>query len=147
MPPKSVVLDITPLISALLNVNGAPLFDLYVNVDLYDRTKSSVYLDLPTKHHEFLAKDQVKINQWSNLNFDLYNILKQFNELIIYNETFLNLYTFFYNNRLFSFCNSMYILYISNLLHMFCLRTTETYKDRVELKRLFGDSCQKIWVL
>ncbi|EZA60236.1 Endothelin-converting enzyme [Ooceraea biroi] len=61
IPPKSTAsIDITPLISALLKVNGAPLFDLYVNVDLYDRTKSSLYLDLPTKYqnHEFLAKDQ-----------------------------------------------------------------------------------------
>lgn len=63
LPPKSVVpIDITPLISALLKVNGAPLFDLYVDVDLYDRTKSSVYLDFPAKHqnYEFLAEDQVR---------------------------------------------------------------------------------------
>ncbi|XP_012226290.1 neprilysin-1 [Linepithema humile] len=57
---SAVPADITPLISALLKVNGAPLFDLYVDVDLYDRTKLSVYLDLPTKHqsYEFLAEDQ-----------------------------------------------------------------------------------------
>jgi len=64
-PKSKAPIDITSLISALLKLNGAPLFDLYVNVDLYDSTKSSVYLDLPTKfqNHEFLAKDQVKIIQ------------------------------------------------------------------------------------
>lgn len=62
LPPKSSVpTDITPLISALLKVNGAPFFDLYVDVDLYDRTKSSVYLDFPAKqNYEFLAEDQVR---------------------------------------------------------------------------------------
>ncbi|KAG5321089.1 NEP protein, partial [Pseudoatta argentina] len=61
LSPKSVVpTDITPLISALLKVNGAPFFDLYVDIDLYDRTKSSVYLDFPVKHqnYKFLAEDQ-----------------------------------------------------------------------------------------
>ncbi|XP_050464236.1 neprilysin-1-like [Cataglyphis hispanica] len=59
-PKREILNDITPLISALLKVNGAPLFDLHVDVDLYDRTKSSVYLDLPTKppYHEFLTEDQ-----------------------------------------------------------------------------------------
>jgi len=64
LSPKSVVpTDITPLISALLKVNGAPFFDLYVDIDLYDRTKSSVYLDFPVKHqnYKFLAEDQVRI--------------------------------------------------------------------------------------
>lgn len=60
-PNSAAPSDITPLISALLKVNGAPLFDLYVDVDLYDRTKSSVYLDFPIKHQtsEFLAENQV----------------------------------------------------------------------------------------
>ncbi|XP_011867543.1 PREDICTED: neprilysin-1 [Vollenhovia emeryi] len=61
LSPKSAVpIDITPLISSLLKVNGAPLFDLYVDVDLYDRTKSSVYLDFPAKYQncELLAEDQ-----------------------------------------------------------------------------------------
>ncbi|KAL0115549.1 hypothetical protein PUN28_010815 [Cardiocondyla obscurior] len=59
-PKSEAPTNITPLISALLKVNGAPLFDLYVDVDLYDRTKSSIYLDLPAKHqnYEFLAEDQ-----------------------------------------------------------------------------------------
>ncbi|KAI4501551.1 hypothetical protein M0802_003428 [Mischocyttarus mexicanus] len=53
LPPKSVVpVDITPLVSTLLRVNGAPLFDLYVDIDLYDRSRSSVFLDLPTKYQE-----------------------------------------------------------------------------------------------
>ncbi|TGZ54303.1 Endothelin-converting enzyme 1 [Temnothorax longispinosus] len=61
LPKSPESTDITSLISALLKVNGAPLFDLYVDVDLYDRTKSSVYLDFPAKHqnYEFLAEDQV----------------------------------------------------------------------------------------
>ncbi|KAG7200209.1 hypothetical protein KM043_000641 [Ampulex compressa] len=51
LPPKSAVpVDITPLVSALLRVNGAPLFDFYVDVDLYDRSRSSVFLDLPIKY-------------------------------------------------------------------------------------------------
>ncbi|XP_071650462.1 neprilysin-1 isoform X1 [Temnothorax longispinosus] len=60
LPKSPESTDITSLISALLKVNGAPLFDLYVDVDLYDRTKSSVYLDFPAKHqnYEFLAEDQ-----------------------------------------------------------------------------------------
>ncbi|XP_017883535.1 neprilysin-1-like isoform X2 [Ceratina calcarata] len=50
LPPKSIApADITPLVSMLLRVNGAPLFDFFVDVDLYDRSRSSVFLDLPTK--------------------------------------------------------------------------------------------------
>ncbi|OAD56850.1 hypothetical protein WN48_02375 [Eufriesea mexicana] len=53
LPPKSIApADITPLVSRLLRVNGAPLFDFFVDVDLYDRSRSSVFLDLPTKHQE-----------------------------------------------------------------------------------------------
>lgn len=65
LPESEIPTDITLLISKLLNLNGAPLFDLYVDVDLYDRTKSSVYLDLPIKYqsNEFLAENQVKIIQ------------------------------------------------------------------------------------
>lgn len=60
-PNSAAPSDITPLIAALLKVNGAPLFDLYVDVDLYDRTKSSVYLDFPTKYQvsELPAENQV----------------------------------------------------------------------------------------
>ncbi|CAL7951057.1 unnamed protein product [Xylocopa violacea] len=51
LPPKTIApADITPLVSRLLRVNGAPLFDFFVDVDLYDRSRSSVFLDLPTKH-------------------------------------------------------------------------------------------------
>lgn len=53
LPPRSIVpADITPLVAALLRVNGAPLFDFYVDVDVYDHTRSSVFLDLPVKHPE-----------------------------------------------------------------------------------------------
>lgn len=62
VPPKSIApADITPLVSRLLRVNGAPLFDFYVDVDLYDRSRSSVFLDLPTKHqgNAFFAENLV----------------------------------------------------------------------------------------
>ncbi|XP_076638551.1 neprilysin-1 isoform X4 [Colletes latitarsis] len=66
LPPKSIApADITPLVSRLLRVNGAPLFDFYVDVDLYDRTRSSVFLDLPTKHQEnaFFAENLNKMEE------------------------------------------------------------------------------------
>ncbi|GAB1862340.1 Endothelin-converting enzyme 1 [Camponotus japonicus] len=69
LSPKSAIPnDITSLISALLKVNGASLFDLHVDVDLYNRTKSSVYLDLPTKHqsHEFLTDQKIEDVQRSD---------------------------------------------------------------------------------
>lgn len=64
LPPKSIApADITPLVSRLLRVNGAPLFDFFVDVDLYDRSRSSVFLDLPTKHQEdaFFAENPVSV--------------------------------------------------------------------------------------
>ncbi|XP_043676483.1 neprilysin-like [Vespula pensylvanica] len=67
LPPKSVVpVDITPLVSALLRVNGAPLFDLYVDVDLYDRSRSSVFLDLPTRYQDdgLFAENLEDIPKW-----------------------------------------------------------------------------------
>ncbi|XP_033217497.1 neprilysin-21-like [Belonocnema kinseyi] len=45
---SSVPEDVTPLVAALLKLNGAPLFDLYIDTDLQDSTKSAVFLDLPT---------------------------------------------------------------------------------------------------
>ncbi|XP_076284156.1 neprilysin-1 isoform X4 [Lasioglossum baleicum] len=68
LPPKSIApADITPLVSRLLRVNGAPLFDFYVDVDLYDRSRSSVFLDLPTKHHEdtFFAENLDERLRWA----------------------------------------------------------------------------------
>lgn len=64
LPPKSIApVDITPLVSRLLRVNGAPLFDFFVDVDLYDRSRSSVFLDLPTKRQEdaFFAENPVSV--------------------------------------------------------------------------------------
>ncbi|XP_015589308.1 neprilysin-1 [Cephus cinctus] len=61
LPPKSLApVDITPLVSELLRLNGAPLFDVYVDVDLYDRTRSSVFLDLPMKYRgdTFFSENQ-----------------------------------------------------------------------------------------
>lgn len=65
LPPKSIApADITPLVSRLLRVNGAPLFDFFVDVDLYDRSRSSVFLDLPTKRQEdaFFAENPVSVS-------------------------------------------------------------------------------------
>ncbi|KAG8036773.1 hypothetical protein G9C98_004095, partial [Cotesia typhae] len=51
IPPKSSAsTDITLLVATLLKINGAPLFDFYVDVDLYDHTRVSVFLDLPSRH-------------------------------------------------------------------------------------------------
>ncbi|XP_076666127.1 neprilysin-1 isoform X2 [Andrena cerasifolii] len=66
LPPRSIApADITPLVSRMLRVNGAPLFDFYVDVDLYDRSRSSVFLDLPTKHQEdaFFAENLNKMEE------------------------------------------------------------------------------------
>lgn len=51
IPPKSSAsTDITLLVATLLKINGAPLFDFYVDVDLYDHSRVSVFLDLPSRH-------------------------------------------------------------------------------------------------
>ena len=47
-PRSSVPGDVTPLVAALLKMNGAPLFDFYIDTDLQDSKKSAVFLDLPT---------------------------------------------------------------------------------------------------
>lgn len=63
LPPRSSApTDITPLVSVLLEVAGAPLFDLYVDVDLYDRSRTSVFLDLPLKYQAdtFFTEKQVQ---------------------------------------------------------------------------------------
>ncbi|XP_043792459.1 neprilysin-1-like isoform X1 [Apis laboriosa] len=68
LPPKSIApVDITPLVSRLLRVNGAPLFDFFVDVDLYDRSRSSVFLDLPTKRQEdaFFAENPEEGLRWA----------------------------------------------------------------------------------
>ncbi|XP_012267050.2 neprilysin-1 isoform X2 [Athalia rosae] len=50
LPPRTMApSDITPLVAALLRVNGAPLFDVYVDVEPYDHTRRAIFLDLPTK--------------------------------------------------------------------------------------------------
>ena len=62
LPPKSLApADITPLVSSLLEVTGAPLFNLYLDVDLYDRSRTSVFLDLPSKYQAdtFFTEKQV----------------------------------------------------------------------------------------
>ncbi|XP_043274148.1 neprilysin isoform X3 [Venturia canescens] len=67
LPPRSSApADITPLVSSLLEVAGAPLFDLYVDVDLYDRSRSSVFLDLPSKYQAdtFFTEKQEDGPRW-----------------------------------------------------------------------------------
>ncbi|XP_023244944.1 endothelin-converting enzyme-like 1 [Copidosoma floridanum] len=49
LPKREGPPDITPLISSLLKISGAPLFDLYIDADLYDHTRAAVFLDLPKK--------------------------------------------------------------------------------------------------
>ncbi|XP_034940885.1 neprilysin-2 [Chelonus insularis] len=51
IPPRnSAPSDITPLVANLLKINGAPLFDFYLDVDLYNHSRMSIFLDLPSKH-------------------------------------------------------------------------------------------------
>lgn len=42
--------DLTPLLSRLLLVNGAPLFDVYLERDMVNRTRLAVFLDLPRRY-------------------------------------------------------------------------------------------------
>ncbi|PNF32145.1 hypothetical protein B7P43_G02843 [Cryptotermes secundus] len=42
--------DLTPLLSRLLLVNGAPLFDVYLERDVVNRTRLAVFLDLPRRY-------------------------------------------------------------------------------------------------
>ncbi|XP_051159480.1 neprilysin-1-like [Leptopilina boulardi] len=49
-PSSSAPGDITPLVAALLKMNGAPLFDFYIDTDLQDSTKFAVFLDLPIEY-------------------------------------------------------------------------------------------------
>lgn len=64
-PSSSVPDDVTPLVAALLKLNGAPLFDVYIDTDLQDSTKSAVFLDLPTGYqvNSFFQPNLVSIGQ------------------------------------------------------------------------------------
>ena len=42
--------DLTSLVTRLLLVNGAPLFDLYLERDVINRTRLAVFLDLPRRY-------------------------------------------------------------------------------------------------
>jgi hypothetical protein len=42
--------DLTPLVTRLLLVNGAPLFDVYLERDVVNRTRLAVFLDLPRRY-------------------------------------------------------------------------------------------------
>ena len=42
--------DLTTLVTRLLLVNGAPLFDLYLERDVVNSTRLAVFLDLPRRY-------------------------------------------------------------------------------------------------
>lgn len=42
--------DLTSLVTRLLLVNGAPLFDLYLERDVINRTRLAIFLDLPRRY-------------------------------------------------------------------------------------------------
>ncbi|XP_069672464.1 endothelin-converting enzyme-like 1 [Periplaneta americana] len=42
--------DLTPLVTRLLLVNGAPLFDVYLERDMHNRSRLAVFLDLPRRY-------------------------------------------------------------------------------------------------
>ncbi|XP_059477136.1 endothelin-converting enzyme homolog isoform X2 [Neocloeon triangulifer] len=46
--------NLTRLIARLLRVNGAPLFDVYVDEDVNRRSRLAIYIDLPQKANVFL---------------------------------------------------------------------------------------------
>lgn len=54
--------DITPLISSLLKISGAPLLHLYVDADLYDHTRMAVFLDLPKKYKSDMFINDVTVS-------------------------------------------------------------------------------------
>lgn len=41
--------DLTPLIVSLLRLNGAPLFDVYLDIDLHNSSKLAPIIDLPLR--------------------------------------------------------------------------------------------------
>lgn len=63
--------DMTPLVGALLKISGTPLFDLYVDADLYDHTKMAIFLDLPKKYKSDMFLDNVPV---SGYHFSLLTI-------------------------------------------------------------------------
>jgi hypothetical protein len=50
LPGTSQAPDLTSLVTRLLLVNGAPLFDLYLERDVINRTRLAVFLDLPRRY-------------------------------------------------------------------------------------------------
>ncbi|XP_046614383.1 neprilysin-3-like isoform X1 [Neodiprion virginianus] len=91
MPPRRMApSDITPLVASLLRVNGAPLFDVYVDVEPYDHTRRAVFLDLPTKSEvntfyerqkwlqdNFLPSDELKMQGNNVVESKAYTFIKQ----------------------------------------------------------------------
>jgi len=50
LPGTPQAADLTSLVTRLLLVNGAPLFDLYLERDVINRTRLAVFLDLPRRY-------------------------------------------------------------------------------------------------
>lgn len=71
MPKGEGPSDVTPLISSLLKISGASLFDLYVDADLYDHTRMAVFLDLPKKYQADLFLNDVPVSVVILLKFKL----------------------------------------------------------------------------
>ncbi|KAL7296600.1 hypothetical protein TKK_0010024 [Trichogramma kaykai] len=55
--------DITPLVSSLLKITGASLFDLYIDIDLFDHNKRAIFLDLPKKYLSNDFINEVPVSQ------------------------------------------------------------------------------------
>jgi hypothetical protein len=46
---ESHTVDLTKTVGSLLRLNGAPLFDVYIDADINHKAKLAIYLDLPHK--------------------------------------------------------------------------------------------------
>jgi peptide subunit release factor RF-3 len=59
---KPATTSLTSLLAALLKVNGASVFDLYVDTDPTHRSKLAVFLDLPQRGGHFTRLMQLDPN-------------------------------------------------------------------------------------
>ncbi|XP_011500952.1 PREDICTED: neprilysin-21 [Ceratosolen solmsi marchali] len=50
LPENEGPADITPLIASLLKISSTPLLDMYLDTDLYDHSKTAIFLDLPKNY-------------------------------------------------------------------------------------------------
>jgi len=49
----SLKVDLTKVASAVLKMNGAPFFDVYIDSDINHKSKLAIYLDLPQRANAF----------------------------------------------------------------------------------------------